>query len=60
MKEKPKYSYRRHLGRFNIYRAEPNQWSTRIDSVRTEEEARRKVYELNGWKYKPKTIDHKS
>lgn len=59
MKEKPKYFYRRYLGRFNIYREESG-WGVRLESVATEEEARRKVYELNGWKYKPKTSYHKS
>lgn len=53
MKKEPKYTYRRHLGGFNIYREEGNGSFTRIERLATEEEARRRVYELNGWKYKP-------
>ena len=27
---------------------------TKVDDAATQEEAKRKVYELNGWNYKPK------
>ena len=38
---------------FNIYRRDPD-GDTKVDDAATQEEAKRKVYELNGWNYKPK------
>lgn len=38
----------------SIYQREPDGSATKIDDAITQEEAKRKVYELNGWNYKPK------
>lgn len=51
---KPKYYYSIRFGHFNIYQREANGWGTKIDDRPTEEEARKEVYRLNGWEYKPK------
>lgn len=48
-----KYSYSPRGRGFNIYLDNPN-GGTKVDYVMDEEEARRKVYELNGWTWKPK------
>lgn len=54
--DKPKYYYSIRFNHFNIYQREANGWGTLIDRRGTEEEARKEVYRLNGWEYKPKTI----
>lgn len=54
--DEPKYYYSIRFNHFNIYQREANGWGTLIDSRGTEEEARKEVYRLNGWEYKPKTI----
>lgn len=53
-KEKPKYYYKRHMGKYNIYRREEPvnnvETSKKIGDTMDREEAKRRVYELNGWK----------
>lgn len=51
---KPKYYYSPRFNHFNIYRRDSEDSDTMIDSVGTQEEAKRKVYKLNGWDYNPK------
>lgn len=51
---KPKYYYSIRFSRFNIYQRDANGWGTKIVDRATEEEARKEVYRLNGWEYKPK------
>lgn len=53
---KPKYYYSIRFGHFNIYRNEGNGIGTRIDDRMNEEDARKEVFRLNGWEYKPKTL----
>ena len=48
-----KYYYSPRFRHFNIYRRDPD-GDTKVDDAATQEEAKRKVYELNGWNYKPK------
>lgn len=48
-----KYYYSPRFRHFNIYRRDPD-GDTKVDDAVTQEEAKRKVYELNGWNYKPK------
>lgn len=50
---KPKYHYSPRFNHFNIYRQDSGK-NTYIDCVATQEEAKRRVYELNGWDYQPK------
>ena len=54
----PKYYYCRHMGKYNIYRCgDPVnniREDTKVDDARTQEEAKKKVYKLNGWKYNEK------
>lgn len=50
---KSKYYYSPRFHHFNIYRRDPD-GDTKVDDAATQEEAKRKVYELNGWNYKPK------
>lgn len=50
---KSKYYYSPRFNHFNIYRRDPD-GDTKVDDAATQEEAKRKVYELNGWNYKPK------
>lgn len=52
---RPKYYYARRFNYYNIYETEPNGNGKKIDDAQTQEEAREKVYKLNGWEYKPKT-----
>lgn len=52
---KPKYHYSIRFGHFNIYRNDGNGIATKIGDRMNEEEARKEVYRLNGWEYKPKT-----
>lgn len=54
-KKEPDYFYDRNMGHYNIYRRNPDGSGTKIDQHWDKEEARKRVYELNGWKYKPKT-----
>lgn len=55
--DKPKYYYQRHMGKYNIY-LETKEGAftsgTKVDDRMDEEEARKEVYRLNGWVYKPK------
>ncbi|MDD3038270.1 hypothetical protein [Bacteroides sp.] len=51
---KPEYYYSPRFRHFNIYHREPNGSGRYIDSAITQEEAKQKVYKLNGWDYKPK------
>ena len=55
-RKEPEYYYSPRFHYFNIYRREPDGSGTKVDDATTQEEARKKVYELNGWEYKPKTI----
>lgn len=48
-KEKCKYSYCR---RGNLWAVYDNGTGSKIDSFVEKEDARKKVYELNGWEYK--------
>ena len=50
----PKYYYSPRFRHFCIYQREPDGSATKVDDAITQEEARRKVYKLNGWNYKPK------
>lgn len=50
---KSKYYYCPRFNHFNICRRDPN-GDTKIDDAITQEEAKQKVYKLNGWNYKPK------
>ena len=43
-----KYYYSPRFRHFNIYRRDPD-GDTKVDDAATQEEAKRKVYELNGW-----------
>lgn len=54
IQNKPKYYYSPRFHYFNIYRRDGDGLDTKIDDAATQEEAKRKVYELNGWDYKPK------
>ena len=45
-----KYYYSPRFRHFNIYRRDPD-GDTKVDDAATQEEAKRKVYELNGWNY---------
>lgn len=57
--EEAKYFYSPRFNHFNIY--ERGEGSAKfIDSRATEEEARKEVYRLNGWKYKPRERDNES
>lgn len=52
----PKYYYSRYMGKYNIYRRDDpvveGAWtSTKIGDTQSEEEAKKLVYKLNGWKY---------
>lgn len=49
----PKYYYSLRFNHFNIYRRDPDGDSC-VDCAATREEAKRKVYKLNGWDYQPK------
>lgn len=51
--DEPKYYYSPRFRHYNIYRRGSDS-DTKVDDAATQEEARRKVYELNGWNYKPK------
>lgn len=51
---KPQYYYSPRFHHFNIYQRLLNGSSKKVDDAITKEEARRKVYKLNGWNYKPK------
>lgn len=51
--DEPKYYYSPRFRHYNIYRRGLGE-DTKVDDAATQEEARRKVYELNGWNYKPK------
>ena len=53
-----KYYYSPRFRHFNIYRRDPD-GDTKVDDAATQEEAKRKVYELNGWNYKPKNNTEK-
>ena len=53
-KNKSKYYYSPRFNHFNIYRRDPD-GDTKIDDAATQEEAKRKVYELNGTSNKPQT-----
>lgn len=51
---KPRYSYSPHHGMWRVYRNEYTKNTCTgepIEEYRTKEEARKRVYELNGWKY---------
>lgn len=50
---KSRYYYSPRFRHYNIYRRDSD-GDTKIDDAATQEEAKRKVYELNGWNYKPK------
>lgn len=54
MKKLPKFYYSRYMGGYNVYqREEPvNNVTTakKIDRKQSEEEAKKLVYKLNGWK----------
>ena len=54
VQNEPKYYYSPRFRHFNIYQRESDGSATKIDDAITQEEARRKVYKLNGWNYKPK------
>ncbi len=52
---RPKYYYSRCMGKYNIYRRdypviEGIETATKIGDTRSEEEAKKRVYKLNGWK----------
>lgn len=55
IQNKPEYYYSPRFNHFNIYRRDSEGSDTMIDSAGTQEEAKRKVYKLNGWDYKPKS-----
>ena len=51
---KPRYSYSPHHGMWRVFRNEYTKNTCTgepIEEYRTKEEARKRVYELNGWKY---------
>lgn len=48
-----KYYYSPRFNHFSIYRRDPD-GDTKVDDAITREEAKRKVYKLNGWNYQPK------
>lgn len=52
---KPKYYYSPRFHHFSIYLRGEDGSDTKVDDAITQEEAKRKVYELNGWDYKPKS-----
>lgn len=57
MYSKPKYSYRKRGRRWIVYENEYTAsicTGTPIEEYRTPEEARKRVYELNGWRLKEK------
>lgn len=57
MHSKPKYSYRKRGRRWIVYENEYTESTcsgTPIEEYRTPEEARKRVYELNGWRLKEK------
>lgn len=54
----PDYYYRRHMGSFKVYRDNHNGTSDKLSQHWDEEEARKEVYRLNGWTYKPKVTRH--
>ena len=56
--QKPKYYYSPRFHHFNIYRRDPD-GDTKVDDAMTQEEARAKVYELNGWNNKPKVAQQR-
>lgn len=48
-KQKPKYSFCRRWSRWAVYNDETG---SKVCDYLEREDARKKVYELNGWKYK--------
>ena len=50
-----KYYYRRFMGHYNVYQNDGNGVGIKICHFMNEEDARKEVYRLNGWIYKPKT-----
>lgn len=56
----PKYYYAPRFRHFNIYERNENGDGTMIDSRATEEEARKEVYRLNGWEYRPRERNKES
>lgn len=49
-----KYYYRRFMGHYNVYQDDGNGGGIKICHFMDEEDARKEVYRLNGWKYKTK------
>lgn len=47
----PRYSYCRHRSRWAVY---DNETGSKVCDFFEKEDARKKVYKLNGWKYKQK------
>lgn len=50
----PKYHYSRNHNGFAIYEKESEGSYKKIDYKMDREEAKKEVYRLNGWEYKPK------
>jgi hypothetical protein len=50
----PKYHYAPHAHGFAIYEKESEGSYKKIDYKIDREEAKKEVYRLNGWEYKPK------